>query len=137
MQKGTPKIACACPIIYYIDPIKLRLLMNAFIKSQFNYCPLAWMFHDRRANAKGNKTFERALRIACNDCGNTSVNTCCNLNKSLTIHQRNLQLLMMEIFKTKNNFSTARKTGNISYILKAAFSSDTRQSMKIRIATER
>ena len=41
----------------------------------------------------------RALRIACNDSGNNSV------NKSLTIHQQNLQLLMTDIFKTKNNLN--------------------------------
>ena len=87
--------------------------MDAFIKSQFNYCPLVWMFHERRANAKLNKVFERALRIACNGSGNNSednsennsVNNYCNPNKSLTIHQRNLQLLMIEIFKTKNNLN--------------------------------
>ena len=63
------------------------------------------MFHDRRVNAKINKVFERALRIACNDSGNNSgnnsennsVNNYCNPNKSLTIHQRNLQLLVREI----------------------------------------
>ena len=26
--------------------------MNAFIKSQFNYCPLVWVLHDIRANVK-------------------------------------------------------------------------------------
>ena len=79
--------------------------MDAFIKSQFNYCPLVWMFHDRRANAKLNKVFERALRIACSDSmnnsennsENTSVYTYCNPNKSLTIYQCSLQLLMIEI----------------------------------------
>ena len=39
------------------------------------------------------------LAIACNDSGNNSV------NNSLTIHQCNLQLLMIEIFKTKNNLT--------------------------------
>ena len=85
--------------------------MDAFIKSQFNYCPLVWMFHERRANAKLNKVIVRALRIASDDSWNNSeniseknsVNYYCNPNKSLTIHQRNLQLLMIEIFKTKNN----------------------------------
>ena len=57
------------------------------------------MFHDRRAIAKLHKGLERALRIACNDSGNNSV------NNSLTIHQRNLQLLMIEIFKSNNNFT--------------------------------
>ena len=35
------------------------------------------------------------------------------------------------------NFSTARKSGNISSHTEKLFSSDTRQSMKRRIATER
>ena len=71
------------------------------------------MFHDRRANAKLNKIFERALQIACNDSGNNSennsennsANNYCSPNKSLTIHQRNLQLLLIEIFKSKNNLN--------------------------------
>ena len=33
------------------------------------------------------------------------MNNYCNYNKSLTVHQRNLQLLMIEIFKTKNNLN--------------------------------
>ena len=71
------------------------------------------MFHDRRANAKLNKVFERTLRIACNDSRNNSennsennsVDNSCTPNKSLTIHERNLHLRMIEIFKTKNNLN--------------------------------
>ena len=42
-------------------------------------------------------TFLFKKLCSCNASGNNFV------NKSLTIHQRNLQLLMTEIFKTKNN----------------------------------
>ena len=75
------------------------------------------MLHCRRANDKFNTVYGRALQIACNDSGsnsgnnsennseNNSVNNYCNPNKSLTIHQRDLQLLMIEIFKTKNNLN--------------------------------
>ena len=71
------------------------------------------MLHDRRANAKLNKVFERTLRIVCNDSRNNSennsennsVNNSCTPHKSLTIHERNLHLLMIEIFKTKNNLN--------------------------------
>ena len=45
------------PLSKYIDPIKLELLLHAFTTPQFNYCPVVWMFHDRRANAKLNKVF--------------------------------------------------------------------------------
>ena len=85
-----------------MDPVKLKLLMDEFIKSQFNYCPLVWMFHDRIINSKVNKIRERALRIVCKDSGNDFVNTVYN---SVTKHQRNLQLLMIEIFKTKKDLN--------------------------------
>ena len=98
-KKAHQKLQALARLSDYKDPIKLKLLMDAFIKSQFNYCPLVWMSHDRGANVKLNKVFERAMRIACSDSGNNSV------NEYLTIHQRNLQLLMTEIFKTKNNLN--------------------------------
>ena len=42
---------------------KKNLLFNSFIKSQFNYCPLIWMFCSRKQNSKINSIHERALRI--------------------------------------------------------------------------
>ena len=60
------------------------------------------MFHDRTINAKVNKIRERALRIVCKDSGNVFLN---NVNSSVTTHKRNLQLLMIEIFKTKNDLN--------------------------------
>ena len=36
----------------YIGTDKLRLLMRAFVTSQFQYCPLVWMFHSRKMNNK-------------------------------------------------------------------------------------
>ena len=98
-KKAHQKLHALARLYDYIDPIKLKLLMDAFIKLQFNYCTLVWMFHDRGANVILNKVFERSMRIACNDSGSNFV------NGSLTIHHRNLQLLMTEIFKTKNNLN--------------------------------
>ena len=43
------------------------IMINAFVVSQFSYCPLVWMFHDRSVNKKINKIHERALRISCKD----------------------------------------------------------------------
>ena len=37
--------------------------MNAFITSQFGYCPLIWMCHSRKILRQINKIHERALRI--------------------------------------------------------------------------
>ena len=41
--------------------------MNSFFNSQFNYCPLVWMFHSRSINNKINRLHERVLRIVYND----------------------------------------------------------------------
>ena len=70
--------------------------MNSFIKSQFNYCPLVWMFHDRVLNSKINHIQERALRLICqgNDTEFEKL-----MKNTLTTHQHNLQLLMIEIYR--------------------------------------
>ena len=41
--------------------------MNAFFKSQFNYCPVIWMCHSRKNNNKINRILERCLRIVYNN----------------------------------------------------------------------
>ena len=46
---------------------KKRILMNAFFKSQFNFCSLVWMCCNRSLNTKINWLHERCLRIVYND----------------------------------------------------------------------
>ena len=101
-KKANQKLHALARLSNYIDPIKSEILMNSFIRSQFNYCPLVWMFHDRATNSKLNRIQERALRMVCKDSesGLADLKT-----KYGTIHQHNLQLLMIEIFKTKNNLN--------------------------------
>ena len=41
------KLHALARISNYIDVEKLRVMMNAFVVSQFSYCPLVWMFHER------------------------------------------------------------------------------------------
>ena len=79
---------------------KRRILMKSFIISQFNYCPLIWMIHNRGLNNKINHIHERALRIVYHDYS-SSFEDLLNKDKSVTIHQRNLQQLAIEIFKVK------------------------------------
>ena len=43
--------------------VNQKKVMNAFISSQFSYCPLIWMCHSRSLNTKINKIHQRALRI--------------------------------------------------------------------------
>ena len=47
----------------FLSSDKLGIIMKTFIESQFNYCPLTWMFNSRQLNAKINILHERVLRI--------------------------------------------------------------------------
>ena len=78
--------------------------MNTFITSQFSYCPLIRMFYDRTINNKIARIQERALRVAYKD--NTSRHEKLLENdNSVSIHQKNLQLLMVDIYKTRNHLN--------------------------------
>ena len=68
------------------------------IKSQFNHCPLAWMFCSRESNNLINKVQERALRLITNDY-QSSFNILLDKCKEFSIHQINLQTLMIELYK--------------------------------------
>ena len=45
-KKGNQKLHALARISRYLDKSKLRIIMKTFIQSQFNYCPLVWMFHN-------------------------------------------------------------------------------------------
>ena len=83
---------------------KLRVLMKAFIESQFGYCPLIWMFHSRTLNTRINNIHERALRIVYKG-HNSSFEHLLKKDQSFTIHHRNLQKLATEMYKVKNGIA--------------------------------
>ena len=62
------------------------------------------MFCDRTANQKINKLHERALRIAYDDyC--SSFEELLDKDGAVTIHQRNLRALAIEMYKISNGLS--------------------------------
>ena len=62
-KKANQKLHALARISKYLAKDKLRIIMNTFVKSQYNYFPLIWMFHSRILNNKINKLHERALRL--------------------------------------------------------------------------
>ena len=78
--------------------------MKAFITSQFGYCPLVWMFHSRRINNRINRLHERSLRLTYTDC-NSSFKDLLSKDKSVSIHERNLQVFATLLYKVINNLS--------------------------------
>ena len=64
-RKASHKLTALARVAQYMNLAQRRLIMNAFIFSQFGYCPLVWMFHSRKLNNRIKNIHERALRIVC------------------------------------------------------------------------
>ena len=62
------------------------------------------MFHNRVLSNRIDKIHERTLRLLYQN-KNLSFSELVELDNAVTIHQRNLQVLVTEIFKVKNNSS--------------------------------
>ena len=97
-KRASQKLHALARVSAFMNPEKLHLLMNSFIKSQFSYCPLIWMFLDRGLNAKVNK------RLVYKN-SHADYETLLKLDNAVSIHQRNLQYLMIEIYKTKKSLN--------------------------------
>ena len=78
--------------------------MKAFIGSKFAYCPLVWMCCNRSCNNGINHLHDRALRIVYND-NVSSFKDLLQRGQPVRIHHRNIRLLGIELYKTRNNIS--------------------------------
>ena len=104
MSKAGQKLKALLRISPYLKNDKKKVIYNTMIQSQLNYCPLVWMFCSRRSNNMINTVQERALRLTYKDNEN-NFQTLLNENKETSVHLRNLQFLMTEIYKIKNNYA--------------------------------
>ena len=98
-QKANNKISAFSRVSSYLNEKQSLLLYNSFIMSQFNYCPLIWMFCGKVANNELNRTHKRALRILFNDYTST-FNELLHRGNECTIHQKSLQKLMLEVYNS-------------------------------------
>ena len=105
-KRASKKMHALSRVCKCMDQNKWRMLMMAFIIFQFSYCPLVWMFYSRNTKNRVNKIYERTLRLVYDDSPYLSSDKLLIKDKSVSIHQRILQLLATEIFKMKNGVST-------------------------------
>ena len=100
-KKASQKLYALARIAPFMDLKQRRNIMKAFAESQFGYCPLIWMFHNREFNNKTNRIHERTLRITYKDKSSIFQEL---LEKdiektSVSIHHGNIQKLAIEICK--------------------------------------
>ncbi len=102
-KRARNKLAALKRLRPFISKDKASLLASTFVLSQFNYSPLVWMFCSKENNDKINKIHEKTLRIVYLDY-NSSFNTLLCKSDNVTVHTKNLQVLMTEVYKFVNGF---------------------------------
>ena len=115
-QKASQKLNALAGLAPYMGTTKKRILMNAFFKSQFNYCPLVWMCCNRSLNTKINRLHERCLRIVYND-KKSNFNELLVKDGSVSIHHQNLQKLAVEMFKVSRGLSPEIVNGLFQFLV--------------------
>ena len=117
-KKASKKIHALSMICKNMDQKKRRMIMKAFMISQFSYCALVLIFHKRNTENRVSKIHERSLRLVYDDSPHLSFHELLIKNKSFSIHQRNLQFLTTETFKVKNGVSTGVTDDNFQFVNK-------------------
>ena len=97
-KKSGQKLNAFSEILDFLNKDQKRIIFNAMIKSQFSYCPLIWMLSSGQAKNLINIVYERSLRLITND-ENNSFQALLQNDKDITAHQRNLQILMTDVYK--------------------------------------
>ena len=78
-----------------------KVLLSSFVHSHFRYSPLVWMFQSRKINSKIDKVHKKALRLLYDDDEST-FEELLKRDEGFTVHETNIQKLMLEMFKAKN-----------------------------------
>ena len=139
-RKASQKTCALSRISNYLNSKQKEILFKGMLRSQFSYYPLILMFCSRKSNNLINKVHERSLRIGSGD-NHSSFKSLLRKHKEITIHQRNLQVLMTETYKIINglfppiteNFILRENTHNVRNFQE--ISNENRETVKYGIET--
>ena len=80
---------------------KAKILLNAFIVSQFNYSPLVSMFCRKTLYSKIRKIYHKYLKVI-SESNDICINVLLHSNTA-SVHQRHFKILMTEYIKACNH----------------------------------
>ena len=103
-KKAGNKINAISRIQNFLGPKEKEALVNTFVYSNFNYCPLIWHFSSKKSINKIEKIQERSLRLLHKNNIDT-YNELLRKTAQPTMEVKRLRTLIIEIFKTLNDMN--------------------------------
>ena len=103
-SRANQKLSALAIIAKFLTINKRNILLNSFIKAQFNYCPLIWMCHSTTLNSEINRIQEQTLSIFYIDY-KLYFRELLERDHSFTIDKGNIPYLATESSKVKNGLS--------------------------------
>jgi len=100
VKKANSKIAVVRRSFKYLSHYKKKILLSSFVQSQFSFSPLVWMMHSKKATVKINRVHKNLLKLLYDD-SESSFQQLLAIDKTFTIHETNIQKLMIEMYKAK------------------------------------
>ena len=122
VQKAYYKLYALRRLRKFLTLEKAKILACSMIESQFAYCPLIWMFCSKTDMQRVEKVQYKSLQVVYNNYMAT-YDELLALDNKLKIHQRHLQFLAIELYKSKNKLNPSFmwktcKEKNIPYSLR-------------------
>ena len=103
-RKASNQLNAISRIQNYLGKKEKKILINSFVYSNFNYCPLTWHFCSKSSQKKIEKIQYRCLKMLTNDyC--SDYKDLLQLTGNPTMEIRRIRTLVVEIFKTLNNIN--------------------------------
>ena len=104
VKSASSQLNAICRLRYYLSDKSKNILVQSFVLSNFNYCPLIWHFSSAKSLHKIEMIQKRALRFLLND-NESSYEVLLSKSGRNSMNVYRLKTLCTEIFKTINNLS--------------------------------
>ena len=98
------KLSALSRVHSYMNRNQISIVTSAFIKSQFSYCPLIWMFSSKKSLNRIDNIHERSMRLITQDFVSEFDSLLRQCNEQ-SIQQICLNFLMTEVYKYLNGLS--------------------------------
>ena len=103
-KNANNKLCAIIRLRNYLSLSQTKLLINSYVLSNFSYCPLLWMFCQKKDIILINNLHKRALRTIHNNFV-LDFDDLLLLDNSSSIHVKHLRILMIEIYKSLNKIN--------------------------------